>query len=149
MCFILHWTIHWIWTFGKFMLTCSLDGMSLCGWPWWSELNFCWPEAIRCHTMPAKFAKKLSASASKDLLDSPEGVTPTPKEKQVSHVTPPKRKQKESKKDEAKDGEDSSKKKRAKKAKEGPYTCFWLVYGAAAVLSCTVWCKSVKSCEIT
>ena len=70
--------------------------------------------------MPPKFAKKLSASASKDLVDSPEEVTPTPKEKQVRHTTPAKRKAKEQK-DEA--GEDS-KKKRAKKAKEGPYTCY-------------------------
>eukprot|EP00438_Fugacium_kawagutii_P031524 Skav224977 [mRNA] locus=scaffold560:98827:111464:+ [translate_table: standard] len=65
--------------------------------------------------MPAKFAKKLSKSASKDLADSPEGVTPTPKEKQASNTTTPKRK--------AQKGEEGdSSKKRAKKAKEGPYT---------------------------
>lgn len=79
--------------------------------------------------MPAKFAKKLSTSASKDLADSPEGVTPTPKEKQVSNTTPPKRK--------AQKGEaegDSSKKKRAKKAKEGPYTCSWAAIVVLLVL---------------
>jgi len=77
-------------------------------------------DLLDSQAMPPKFAKKLSASASKDLVDSPEEVTPTPKEKQVRHTTPAKRKAKEQK-DEA--GEDS-KKKRAKKAKEGPYTCF-------------------------
>ena len=76
---------------------------------------------VDSQAMPPKFAKKLSASASKDLVNSPEEVTPTPKEKQVRHTTPAKRKASKEQKDEA--GEDS-KKKRAKKAKEGPYTCF-------------------------
>lgn len=79
-------------------------------------------------TMPAKFAKKLSVSTSKDLLDSPEGVTPTPKEKRVSSTTPtpPKRKQTSEKRktEEGKTEGDSSSQKKRKKTKEGPYTCF-------------------------
>jgi len=77
--------------------------------------------------MPAKFAKKLSVSTSKDLLDSPEGVTPTPKEKRVSSTTPtpPKRKQTSEKRktEEGKTEGDSSSQKKRKKTKEGPYTC--------------------------
>ena len=95
-------------------------------WPW------AWPR----DAMPPKFAKKLSASGSKDLaLDSPE-PTPGPKDKSEK-ATPLKRpaaekpkskgKKKEEKPEEKEEDKEepvkeTSSKKRKKK--EGPYTCF-------------------------